>query len=93
MARAAASLAAVQVYRALLRLLPRDMRDRDGAAIESLFAEEAEAARRRGLGAFIAFVAAAAWDVVRRAPYERWRRRRRRSAPQEAIMRSFLGDL
>ena len=93
MARATGSFGVVRGYRALLRLLPRDMRERHGAAIESLFAEEAAAARRRGLGAFIAFVAAAAWDVVWRAPYERWRRRGRRSAPQEAIMRSFLGDL
>ncbi|HEX6049991.1 MAG TPA: ABC transporter permease [Gemmatimonadaceae bacterium] len=91
--RSPPSDAVVRAYRTLLHLLPTDMRARDGAAIASLFAEEAAEARRRGRAAFVVFVLASAWDVMRRAPYERWRRRGRRSGAREAIMGSFLGDL
>ena len=79
-------------YRALLMLLPEDMRDRDGAEIAALFAEGAAAARSRGPLAHLWFVIAAAWDLARRAPYEHWRRRGRRSN-EESSMRSFIADL
>jgi predicted permease len=68
------------------------MRQRDRAEIEALFIEEATAARRRGVVPWIGFAIAAAWDVVRRAPYEHWRRRGRRHR-EESPMRSFLADL
>src|SRR5688500_13681482 len=84
---------AARAYRMLLRLLPPDMRGRDGAEIEALFVDGAEDARSRGLVPYVAFLAVSAWDVIRRAPYERWRRRGRRPATQEMLMRSFLGDL
>lgn len=36
---------AERVFHAALRVLPEDMRDRDGGQIEALFAEESAAAR------------------------------------------------
>ena len=80
-------------YRALLSLLPAEMRDRDGNEIEAMFVEGAAAARARGTLSAIWFAIRAALDLTRRAPYEHWRRRGRRSAPEEHTMRSFLADL
>src|SRR5688572_9265073 len=84
---------AVAAYRMLMRLLPADMRARDGAEIEALFIDDATDARGRGLAPYVAFLVISAWDVLRRAPYERWRRRGRRPATREMLMRSFLSDL
>ena len=83
---------AIAIYRALLMLLPDDMRERDGDEIEALFAEGGRAARERGTLACLWFVIAAVWDIVRRAPYEHWRRRGRRRN-EESTMRSFIADL
>jgi predicted permease len=83
---------AVFVYRALLRLLPEDMLDRHHDEIEALFADEVAAARARGVLPYLWFVVAAAWDIVRRAPYEHWRRRSRRTN-EESTMRSIIADL
>jgi predicted permease len=84
--------AAARIYRAVLLLLPTDMRDRDGPEIEALFVDEWGAAASRGVLAQIWFAIAAAWDVARRAPYEHWRRRGRRRS-EESAMRSFFADL
>ena len=93
MAAAGRMRLASRVYRMLLRLLPADMRQRDRVEIEALFIDGATDARRRGLAPYVAFLAVSAWDVIRRAPYERWRRRGRRPVTQEMLMRSFLSDL
>ena len=81
-----------RLYRALLLLLPEEMRNRDADDITALFTDEADAARRRGVFHFAWFVIAAAWDIVRRAPYEHWRRRGRHTN-EESPMRSFIADL
>jgi len=68
------------------------MRERDGAEIEALFAHESEVARASEAPRYPAFVLAAVWDILRRAPYEHWRRRGRRRN-EDSTMRSFLADL
>ena len=81
-----------RLFRALMHVLPEDMRDRDGSEIEAMFLDELEAARSGGRSARARLLVAAAWDVARRAPYEHWRRRGRRTN-QESAMRSFIADL
>jgi predicted permease len=81
-----------RLYRAMLRALPTDMRDRDAAEIEAMFRDGLEAAQSRGALASLWFVSAAFWDIARRAPYEHWRRRGRRPH-EESTMRSVLADL
>ena len=83
---------AEHLFRAALRVLPADMRERDGAEIEALFAHESEEARASGVPRHLAFVIGAVWDILRRAPYEHWRRRGRRRN-EDSTMRSFLADL
>jgi len=68
------------------------MRERDGAEIEALFAHDSEVARASEAPRYPAFVLAAVWDILRRAPYEHWRRRGRRRN-EDSTMRSFLADL
>jgi len=68
------------------------MCDRHGAEIEGVFASELTHARARGPLAHLSFVIAATWDLARRAPYEHWRRRGRRTN-EESSMQSFLADL
>jgi predicted permease len=68
------------------------MRERDGAEMATLYSDELTAARERGLGAQLAFLIGAVWDIARRAPYEHWRRRGRRPS-EENSMRSFFADL
>jgi predicted permease len=61
-------------YRALLRLLPRELRERHGPAMEADFAEALDRARPpRGVSSVAGVWLAGAWDVVRRAGYERVR--------------------
>ena len=84
---------AARAYRVLLHLLPREMRDRDGMEIEALFVEGAAASREQGILAFLGFLIASGWDVVRRAPYERWRRRGRPRGREEHMVQSFVSDL
>jgi predicted permease len=83
---------AERLFRATLRVLPADMRERDGAEIEALFAHESEEARASGVPRHLAFVIGAVWDILRRAPYEHWRRRGRRRN-EDSTMRSFIADL
>ena len=83
---------AERLFRAALRVLPGDMRERDGEEIEALFAHESEVVRASGMARHLAFVIAAVWDILRRAPYEHWRRRGRRRN-EDSTMRSFLADL
>ena len=80
------------LLRAALRVLPEEMRERDGAEIEALFAEESAAAQRGGIVHHLAFIVAAVWDISRRAPYEHWRRRGRHRN-EDSTMRSFFADL
>jgi putative ABC transport system permease protein len=75
-----------------MHVLPADMRTRDGAEIEAMFLDEMETTRPRGRAAQSRLMLAAAWDLARRAPYEHWRRRGRRT-DQESSMRSFIADL
>ena len=83
---------AERLFRAALRVLPADMRERDGAEIEALFAHDSEKARASGVPRHLAFVIGAVWDILRRAPYEHWRRRGRRRN-EDSTMRSFIADL
>jgi hypothetical protein len=79
------------LLRAALRVLPEEMRERDGAEIEALFAEESAAAQRGGIVHHLAFIVAAVWDISRRAPYDTRRRGRHRN--EDSTMRSFYADL
>ena len=81
-----------RVLRALMHALPEDMRRRDGAELAGMLAEEVALARSRGRWALGRLIAAVAWDTMRRAPYEHWRRRGR-EPNEESTMRSFLADL
>jgi putative ABC transport system permease protein len=81
-----------RLFRAALRVLPAEMRDRHGGEIEGLFADEAAAARRSGTLRYTSFVISALWDILRRAPYEHWRRRGRHRN-EDPAMRSLLADL
>ncbi|HEU4632108.1 MAG TPA: hypothetical protein VFS08_20320, partial [Gemmatimonadaceae bacterium] len=76
-------------YRALLRLLPAELREAYGAEMVQLCAAELDAARAQGPLAWLRACAGATWDVLRRVPYEHWRRRGRRQ-PREGSMRSVL---
>lgn len=60
------------VYRIALGLLPPDLRDKHGAAMEQMFVREFAEARGRGRWAGALAFVAAIWDVVTRANYERW---------------------
>jgi predicted permease len=68
------------------------MRERDGAEIEALFADESAVARASGPLRYAAFVISALWDILRRSPYEHWRRRGRHRN-EDSSMRSLLADL
>jgi putative ABC transport system permease protein len=81
-----------RAFHRLLYLLPADMREQDGAEIEAIFADELDAARARGPLRLSWLVIASAWDVIRRAPYEHWRRRGRRQN-EDSSMGSFFADL
>jgi putative ABC transport system permease protein len=80
-----------RLFRALLYLLPKEMRDRDGREIAAMFADEWDVRRRRGGFACIALLVAASMDIARRAPYEHWRRRDHGTI-EDFSMRSFLSD-
>ena len=83
---------AQRVFRTALRVVPEEMRDRDGVEIETLFAEESAVAQRAGTLRHLAFVSGAVWDVLRRAPYEHWRRRGRH-LHEDSTMGSLFADL
>ncbi len=68
---------AVQVYRALRRLLPRSIEARYGDAMEAAFSAELTEARRRGAAAGFRAAIVGLFDLTRRAIYERWRAHRR----------------
>ena len=68
------------------------MRDRDGAEIEALFADELAWREGAESVAHFGLLIAAVWDIARRAPYEHWRRRGRHRN-EESPMRSILADL
>jgi putative ABC transport system permease protein len=79
-------------YRAALRLVPGDLRDAHGGEMEALFLAELDNARARGRTSAAHVWLRAIADVVRRAPYEHWRRRRARRSPEKR-MQSFVSDL
>ncbi|MDQ6830288.1 MAG: ABC transporter permease, partial [Gemmatimonadota bacterium] len=83
---------AIAAYRLLLRLLPADLRRAHGDDITALLADELDRARAQGGLASMMTWLAAAWDVMRRAPHEHWRRLHVRTH-QEGRMRSFWTDL
>jgi putative ABC transport system permease protein len=84
--------ASAAAYRALLALLPAAFRDRCGDDIEALFLDELRDARARGPWPTGITWGRAAWDVVRRAPYEHWRWRGHRRR-KERRMHSIIADL
>jgi len=86
--------AAIRFFRIALRALPHDLRLRHGDEMETLFRDELARARKIGPLAVTRVTIASYLDLLRRAPYERWRRRGR-PAPQRRghRMPSFLADL
>jgi putative ABC transport system permease protein len=82
------------IYRLALRALPASLRAEYGEEMEELFRDELARARARGAFSVCVTMATALADVLRRAPYERWRRRGR-PAPQRGgnRMPSVLADL
>ncbi|HEV8236190.1 MAG TPA: hypothetical protein VGP84_16370, partial [Gemmatimonadaceae bacterium] len=81
-----------RVYRALLSLVPADLRELHRGEMEDAFLHELTTARQRGLLPALRVWISALSDIARRAPYEHWRRRDRRR-PKEHRMQSFLSDL
>jgi predicted permease len=84
----------IRLFRIALRALPGELRVRHGDEMEALFREELARARGAGPFAVTSVVVASCLDLVRRAAYERWRRRGR-PAPQPLghRMPSFVADL
>jgi predicted permease len=84
--------AALHTYRLLLRLLPADLRDAHGEEMEESFLEEIAVAYARGpISVFHVWLSTTA-DLLRRTPYEHWRRRGR-PRPQVNRMPSVIADL
>jgi len=81
-----------RVYRILLGVLPAELRERHGDDMEDVFVHELGGARSRGRLATVGIWISAIGDIIRRAPYEHWRRRDRQR-PKEHRMYSFLSDL
>jgi len=78
-------------FHALLRLLPRSMRDEYGDVLDGALEHELRDARATGSSPLLVWIRAVG-DVVRRAPYEHWRRRGRRNH-REHRMWFFFADL
>ncbi|MEO8452554.1 MAG: ABC transporter permease [Gemmatimonadota bacterium] len=74
------------LYRLLLHLLPGALRESSGPEMEALFLETLERERAaRGRRGALAVWGRAATDILRRAPYERWRRRTRPTSGARAM--------
>lgn len=58
------------IYRIALRLLPKDLRRKHGAAMESLFLREVARAREHGRTRATVAAIAGLWDVVQQSAYE-----------------------
>jgi lipopolysaccharide export LptBFGC system permease protein LptF len=71
-----------RLYRLSLHLLPADLRDAHGSAMEQMFVRELAQARSHGWLSAALTGAAGLWDVVKRAAYERGRSARNPSGPQ-----------
>ena len=85
---------AMQAFRVALRLLPPAVRERYGDEMEAEFRDELVRARGSGRFAALGVIASAFFDLARRAPYERWRRRGRPALqPRGHRMPSFVSDL
>ena len=83
-------------YRAVLRLLPRRLRDAHGSEMEEMFARELTDARARGRFATTRVWLSAFSDAIARTAYEHWRQRGRRpmlAANKERHMTSLVADL
>ena len=76
----------MKAYRLLLRLAPRNLREKHGAEMEALFRERLAEARRRGIIARIAVWHHAIADIAGSIPRDlihRWHRRGRVGLPRE----------
>ena len=76
----------MKAYRLLLRLAPRNLREKHGAEMEALFRERLADARRRGIIAQTAVWHHAITDIAGSIPRDlihRWRRRGRVGLPRE----------
>lgn len=71
-----------RIYRLALHLLPADLRDTHGTAMEQLFARELAHARERGLAPATLAGVAGVWDVLKRSAYERGRPSPHATGPQ-----------
>jgi predicted permease len=84
----------IRLFRLALRALPPDLRARHAADMEELLVEEINQSRRGGPFAAARVCLAVLADTLRRASYERWRRRGRpRIQPRVNRMPSILADL
>ena len=85
---------AIRLFRIALRALPHDLRSRHGDEMETLFRDEVARARKSGPLAVTRVTIASYLDLLRRALYERWRRRGRPALqPRAHRMPSFVADL
>src|ERR1700722_5016704 len=85
-----------RLYRAFLRLLPRELRDAYGEEMLALLALQLGDARERGRGAYLRAAIAGLPDLVHRSAHERWHRRPRPRSPSstsEQPMSSLVADL
>jgi predicted permease len=83
-----------RAFRVLLHLLPRAMREDFGGEMETSLADDLRRVQGGGAAARLSVFALAALDLIRRAPYEHWRRRAsRRHIPQEPRMSFILSDI
>ena len=83
-----------RLFRIAMRALPAELRARHGDEMEALFREELARARDAGPFAIARVATASYFDLMRRAPYERWRRRGRPALqPRGHRMPSFVADL
>ncbi|HWC45279.1 MAG TPA: hypothetical protein VG868_04120, partial [Casimicrobiaceae bacterium] len=84
----------IRLFRLTLRALPSELRERHGEEMEAHFREELVRARESGPLAATGVAIASYFDLLRRVPYERWRRRGRPALqPRGHRMPSFVADL
>ncbi len=83
--------AVVACYRALVRLLPAELREAHGDELVALFCEDWRVTQSRGVTASAALFCRSAWDVIVNAPRQHWRLAARGS--QEESLHTFWSDL
>ena len=86
----------MNAYRALLRLVPRRLRDKHGREMETMFRAQLADAKRRGVAGAAAVWCLALADIVGAIPrtlIDQWRRRGRVGIPRERQTTMFGSDI